>query len=326
MKVLITGGAGFIGSHLSGRLLLDGNTVTVIDNLSTGNYNNIDGLTLFDRFTFVNESILNASVMDRLVSECDIIYHLAAVVGVMNIIKDPVKTIETNVLGTEIVLKTANRYRKKVFCVSTSEIYGKGVREYFKEDDDRLLGPVDRNRWSYACSKALDEFLALAYYKQMKLPVVICRLFNTVGVRQTGHYGMVIPRLIQQALTGEPLTVYGDGKQTRCFCNVTDVIEAFLLLAGNSLAEGKVFNLGSVEEISIKNLAEMIINLSGSTSKIKFIPYNKAYEDGFEDMQRRKPDLNKIKTFCGWTSRCSLEYTLKDIIQYEREKIEQNSR
>ena len=264
MRVLITGGAGFIGSHLAERLLKDGDEVTIIDNLSTGRFENIKHLTNNKNFHFAIETILNNTVMDRLISECDIIYHLAAAVGVMLIVRDPVHTIETNVLGTDTVLKIANRYRKKVFLVSTSEIYGKGVNELFNENDDRLLGPVTRSRWSYSCSKALDEFLALAYFKQRKLPIVICRLFNTVGPRQTGHYGMVIPRFVRQALNGQPITIYGDGSQTRCFCHVLDVIDAFLILAKEKSAEGEVFNLGTTEEVSIIRLAERIINLTES--------------------------------------------------------------
>ena len=261
MKALITGGAGFIGSHLAEALLERGHHVTVIDNLSTGRLENIAHLTDHPRFRFAIDSITNEVVMDRLVSECDVIFHLAAAVGVELIVRDPVRVIETNILGTHAVLKVANRYRKKVLIASTSEIYGKNNHVPFREDDDRLLGPTTKARWSYSTSKAVDEFLGLAYHRQMGLPVVIFRLFNTVGPRQTGQYGMVVPRFVQQALRGEPLTVYGDGQQTRCFCDVEDAVRAIIGLAECPEAVGQVFNIGSTEEISILDLARTVLAL-----------------------------------------------------------------
>ena len=304
MRILIMGGAGFIGSHLAERLVKQKNEVTIIDDLSTGSFDNIKHLTKSPNFHFAIETILNTAVMDRLVSNCDLIYH-------------PVRTIETNVLGTDVVLKTANRYRKKVLLASSSEIYGKGVNPSFGENDDRLLGPTTRNRWSYACSKALDEFLALAYYKQKKLPVVVFRLFNTVGPRQTGHYGMVVPRFIDQALSGKPITVYGDGLQSRCFCDVLDVVEALVILSKDGRAEGEVFNIGNTEEITILDLAKRIVNLTGSSSEISYIPYEKAYEEGFEDMRKRKPNIDKITKLFKWKPDHSLDDTLRSIIKYK---------
>ena len=321
MRALITGGAGFIGSHLAETLIEQGDDVTIIDDLSTGSFNNIEHLTDNSHFHFVNETILNETVMDRLVSECDIIFHLAAAVGVELVVHDPVHTIETNVLGTDAVLKIANRYRKKVLLTSTSEIYGRGVNSTFSEDDDRLMGSNTRSRWSYACSKSLDEFLALAYYKQKSLPTVICRLFNTIGPRQTGHYGMVVPRFVHQALSGDPLTVYGDGFQSRCFCNVLDTIEALIILSKSTEAEGDVFNIGNTEEITISDLARRIVELTGSSSKIIYVPYEKAYEEGFEDMRRRKPSIEKMIKMFKWQPKLSLEDTLRSIIKYEQDPM-----
>ncbi|MCX5751753.1 MAG: GDP-mannose 4,6-dehydratase [Candidatus Saganbacteria bacterium] len=320
MRVLITGGAGFIGSHLAEKCIKLGEKVFVIDDLSTGDYKNIENLTPNQNFNFVLENILNEAVLDRLVSECDIVFHLAAAVGVTLVMKDPVRTIETNVEGTGLVLKIANRHSKKVIIVSTSEIYGKGMNESFSEEDDRLLGPITRSRWSYACSKSIDEFLALAYYKQNNLPVVICRLFNTIGPRQTGYYGMVVPKFIDQALLGKPLTVFGTGAQTRCFCCVLDVLEAFLLLAKPEAGNGEVFNIGSIEEISIEKLAKKVVEITGSKSEIRYLPYEAAYGEGFEDMQRRKPNINKIQQRFGWQPKYSLAETLKLIIN-ERNPI-----
>ncbi len=261
VHVLVTGGAGFIGSHLAEALLAEGCQVTVIDDLSTGRFENIAHLTGHRRFCFAIDSISNEVVMDRLVSECDVIFHLAAVVGVALIVQDPVRVIETNILGTHAVLKVANHYRKKVLLASTSEIYGKSSQVPFGEEDDRLLGPTTKARWSYSTSKAVDEFLGLAYHRQMGLPVVITRLFNTVGPRQTGQYGMVVPRFVQQAVRGEPLTVYGDGQQTRCFCDVRDVVRAIMGLAGCPEAVGQVFNVGSTEEVTILALAQKVLAL-----------------------------------------------------------------
>ena len=318
MRALITGGAGFIGSHLAEKLLEQGDDVMIIDDLSSGNFDNIKHLVGNPHFRFAIETILNVTVMDRLVSECDCIYHLAAAVGVDMVIADPVHTIETNVLGTDVVLKTANRYHKKVLLASTSEIYGRGVNTCFGETDDRLLGSVTNSRWSYACSKSLDEFLALAYYKQKKLPTVICRLFNTIGPRQTGRYGMVVPRFISQALLGEPLTVFGDGSQSRCFCNVLDVVAALTNLSNRSEAEGEVFNIGDTHDITITDLAKKIIGLTGSSSKIVYVPYEEAYGEGFEDMHRRKPNIEKMAGMFNWKPRYSLDDTLLAMIEYER--------
>src|SRR5690606_19539029 len=311
---LITGGAGFIGSHLAPRVLDCGQRVTVIDNLSTGRFANIAPLEGNPNFRYAIEDIRNVTVMDRLVSECDVIYHLAAAVGVHKIISEPIDTIEINVGGTEVVLKTARRYRKKVLIASTSEVYGKGVRIPFSEDDDRLMGPTTRNRWSYAASKAIDEFLALAYHKQVGLPVVIFRLFNTVGPRQTGQYGMVLPRFVRWALANEPILVYGDGQQQRCFCNVSNVVEAIHALAEAPQAVGEVFNIGASEEVTIMELAERVRARAGSQSEIRLVPYEEAYETGFEDFRRRVPNLEKIKNTIGWVPTTSLDETIDQII------------
>ncbi len=319
VRALITGGAGFIGSHLSEALIEAGHEVTIIDDLSTGRFENIEHLTNNSRFRFAIETITNTSVMDRLVSECDIVYHLAAAVGVDLIVSSPVRVIETNVHGTDIVLKTARRYRKKVMIASTSEIYGKSNRSPFREDDDRVLGSTTRSRWSYSTSKALDEFLALAYHKETGLSIVIARLFNTVGPRQRGRYGMVIPRFVQWALAGEPIQVYGDGKQSRCFANVRDVVKAIVRLADCEEADGQVFNIGSQEEITIHELAERVIARTRTSSEIVLIPYGQAYEEGFEDMRRRVPDISKIKEHIGWEPETSLDETLEEIITYFRD-------
>lgn len=317
---LITGGAGFIGSHLAERLLQHGSHVTIIDNLSTGRIQNLAAVEHHPHFRAAIEDIRNIHVMDRLVSECDVIFHLAAAVGVQRIISEPIETIETNIGGTEVVLKTARRYRKKVMIASTSEVYGKGVRFPFHEDDDSVLGPTTRSRWSYAASKAIDEFLALAYLKQTGLPVVIFRLFNTVGPRQHGQYGMVLPRFVQWALANEPIRVYGDGEQQRCFCSVRDVVEAIHLLSENPNAVGGVFNIGSSEEVTIRELAERVRARVGSTSDIVTIPYEQAYETGFEDFRRRVPALDKIRQMVEWEPTTSLDDTIDQIIAYHREE------
>jgi UDP-glucose 4-epimerase len=318
---LITGGAGFIGSHLAEKLLNDGNQVTIIDDLSTGRFKNIAMLEGRPGFRYAIEDIRNATVMDRLVSECDIIYHLAAAVGVQKIITEPINTIEVNIGGTEVVMKTARRYRKKVLIASTSEVYGKGVSFPFEEDNDCLMGPTSRNRWAYATSKAIDEFLALAYHREIDLPVVIFRLFNTVGPRQSGQYGMVVPRFIQWAMKGEPILVYGDGQQSRCFGNVYDVVDAIcrLAIADGAGIMGEVFNIGSGEEISILQLAERVIERTDSPSEIKFVPYAEAYEPGFEDFRRRVPSTEKIKRAIGWTPSTSLDDTIDQMIAYFKE-------
>jgi UDP-glucose 4-epimerase len=316
MRALITGGAGFIGSHLAEALLERGDRVTIVDDLSTGRFENIEPLTSNPNFQAVIETITNETVMDRLVSECDILYHLAAAVGVELIVKSPVHTIETNVMGTEIVLRTARRYRKKVTIASTSEIYGKSEGTPYSEDDDRLLGPTTRSRWSYSASKALDEFLALAYHNEMGLPVVIFRLFNTIGPRQRGRYGMVVPRFVRQALAGEPITVYGDGQQSRCFCNVRDAVRAIVGLAAAPACEGEVYNVGSTSEINILDLARRVKHKTGSRSEIVLVPYEEATAPGFEDMRRRVPDISKIGRALSWEPAVSLDDTLDEIIAY----------
>src|SRR5690606_37873688 len=315
---LITGGAGFIGSHLAEALLKKGDRVTVIDDLSTGRFENIAHLTSNPNFHFAIETITNQTVMDRLVSECDLIFHLAAAVGVDLIVRSPIHTIETNVMGTEMVLKTARRYRTKVMIASTSEIYGKSTKAPFAEDDDRVQGPTTKSRWSYAASKALDEFLALAYHKQVGLPVVIFRLFNTVGPRQRGRYGMVIPRFVRWALANETIKVYGDGTQTRCFANVSDVVEAIVRLSDCEAAVGEAFNIGSQEEITIRELAQRIRERAGSRSEIVTVPYSEAYEEGFEDMLRRVPDISKVRSTIGWEPRKSLDQTIDEVVDYIR--------
>ena len=320
MRYLVTGGAGFIGSHLSGSLLSAGHSVTAIDDLSTGRISNIEHLKSDTSFQLVIESITNTAVMDRLVSECDIIVHLAAAVGVELIVRSPVHTIETNVMGTEIVLHTARRYRKKTILASTSEIYGKSDNVPYGEDDDRLMGATTRSRWAYAASKALDECLALAYNREMNLPVVILRLFNTIGPRQRGRYGMVVPRFVKQAMEGQDITVYGDGQQSRCFCDVRDVVGAIVSLTDCPQAEGQVFNVGSQEEIRIMGLAKKVKEITTSQSDIVLVPYEKATEEGFEDMRRRVPDTTRLRRLIGWQPIIALEQTILDII--EQLKIE----
>jgi UDP-glucose 4-epimerase len=318
MRALITGGAGFIGSHLSEQLLAQGHRVMVVDDLSTGRLENIAHLHQQPGFGFAIETITNETVMDRLASECDIIFHLAAAVGVKLIVEQPVRTIETNILGTETVLRLANRYRRKVLIASTSEVYGKGVRVPFCEQDDRLMGPTHRSRWAYAASKAVDEFLALAYHRERNLPVIVARLFNTVGPRQTGRYGMVIPRFVQWALAGENLQVYGTGQQSRCFCNVADTVRALIQLAEQPTAVGEICNVGTDEEVTIQELAMRIIAMAGSESRIEYVPYDQAYAPGFEDMQRRIPDLSKIGRLVGWKPTVQLDQTLQQVIDHFR--------
>ncbi len=325
-KILVTGGAGFIGSHLCELLIQKGHHVVAIDNLSTGRLDNIQHLLPMPSFQFVRETITNSQVLDRLTSEADILIHLAAVVGVKLIVEDPVNTIATNIMGTEAVLTTANRYSCKVMLASTSEVYGKGLKVPFNEDDDCVMGPTSHSRWSYATSKAIDEFLGLAYYHQFGLPVVVMRFFNTVGPRQTGRYGMVLPRFVRQALAGEPITIYGDGAQSRCFADVADIIDATVKLSEDSRAVGQVFNIGSTEEVTIRELAERVITATGSQSKIVYVPYEEAYAPGFEDMRRRVPDLKKINQFIGYHPRYSLDETLQRVIVYERDQILKQSK
>ncbi len=313
---LITGGMGFVGSHLAEVLLARGHYVTVVDDLSTGRFENIAHLTSHPLFRFAIENIMNETVMDRLVSECDIVVHLAAAVGVQLIVEKPTHTIETNVLGTHAVLRMANRYRKRTLIASTSEVYGKGARFPFHEDDDVVLGPTVKSRWAYACSKMLDEFLALAYWREQGLPTVVFRLFNTVGPRQTGRYGMVIPRFVAQALRGEPITVYGDGTQSRTFCDVADVVRAIIGLAEHPEAVGQVFNIGNTREITIRELAELIKQELNSPSEIVYIPYEEAYGPGFEDMHRRVPDISKIQKLLNWHPEISLEETIRRVARH----------
>lgn len=325
-NVLVTGGAGFIGSHLCTLLLQKGHNVVAIDNLSTGRLENIVALRSLPQFQFVRETITNALVLDRLTSKADIVIHLAAAVGVQLIVENPVHTIETNIMGSEMVLNTANRYGCKVLIASTSEVYGKGVAVPFREDDDRLMGPTTRNRWAYATSKAVDEFLGLAYHHQFGLPVVIMRLFNTVGPRQTGRYGMVVPRFVRQALRNKPVTVYGDGQQSRCFGDVADVTGAIATLAEHPGAVGEVFNIGNTEETTILNLAERVIALTNSQSEIQMIPYEKAYAPGFEDMRRRVPSLEKVNKLIGYQPRYMLDDILGRVIAYEADLLDRSKR
>lgn len=313
MRYLITGGAGFIGSHLAELCLREGHSVTAVDDLSTGRRENIAPLLTNPDFTFVNESILNEVVLDRLVNEAEVVIHLAAAVGVKMIVDDPVRGIEVNVQGTHHVLKSAGRYNTKVIVASSSEVYGKGVKIPFSESDDILLGPSSVSRWSYAASKMVDEFLALGYARQYGVPAIVVRLFNTVGPRQTGAYGMVIPRLTTQALRGEPLTVYGDGNQQRCFCDVRDVARALLGLAGEPRAVGQVFNVGGREEVSIAELATRIIAVTESASTLTYVPYTEAYNTDFEDIRRRVPNIARIEGLIGWTPRIPLDTILKDV-------------
>ena len=311
MRYLITGGAGFVGSHLTERLLNDGHTVVIIDDLSTGSIRNVQHLKGRSNFDYVIDSMFNRSVLAELIDDCDLIFHLGAAVGVKLIVESPVRTIETNVRGSEGVLELANKKKKKVVLTSTSEVYGKSSKIPFNENDDLVMGPTNKGRWSYACSKAIDEFLALAYWREFKLPTVVARLFNTIGPRQSGHYGMVVPRFIRQALRGESLTVYGTGKQSRCFTYVSDVVEWLVRLASSDEANGQVFNLGNPEEISITDLASKILKLTRANVGIEYIPYEKAYEEGFEDMERRVPDIRKVKEATSYSPRIRLDQALR---------------
>jgi len=316
LTYLITGGAGFIGSHLSDLLLAQGHQVLSVDNLSTGRLENIVHLQGHPQYHFVRADILETVVMDRLASKADIIVHLAAAVGVNLIVDHPVHTIETNIMGTEAVLKVALRYGCRVLIASTSEVYGKGSRIPFAEADDVLLGSTGKSRWAYAASKMVDEFLGLAYYQEYGLEVIPFRLFNTVGPRQTGRYGMVIPRFVAQALKNEPITVYGDGTQSRCFCDVRDVVQALAALSLEDEAIGKLYNIGNTEEISMNGLAERVRNLAESNSSITLIPYTEAYGPGFEDMKRRVPDISRINGLIGWQPTRTLDDILLAVIEY----------
>jgi UDP-glucose 4-epimerase len=316
MKVLITGGAGFIGSHLAEKLLQLDHEVFVIDNLWTGKLANLGKIQKKEKFHLVVDTILNESVMNELVFKVDHIYHLAAAVGVKKIMDNPVETIDINVKGSETVLRLANRFKKKVFIASTSEIYGKHVEHSLSEDDNRVMGTVKKRRWAYACSKTLDEFLALAYYDEKKLPIVIARLFNTVGPRQTGQYGMVLPNFVQSALLGKPISVYGDGNQSRSFTHVFDVVDALVRLMAEPKAEGDVFNVGNDHEITIKELAVRVKEMTGSPSEIEYVPYEKAYGPGFEDMERRCPNIQKVKGLIGFEPKYGIEAIIQSVIDY----------
>jgi len=318
LRVLITGGAGFIGSHLADAYLQRGDEVTVIDDLSTGTIDNIQHLKSNPKFHYTIDSVHNQPVTAELVDQCDVVVHLAAAVGVKLIVESPVRTIETNVRGTEVVLALANKKQKRVLVASTSEVYGLSADVPFKEDGNLVMGATTKGRWSYACSKAIDEFLALAYWREKKLPTTIVRLFNTVGPRQTGRYGMVIPTFVKQALAGRPITVYGDGKQTRCFGYVGDVVGALIKLMDTTDSIGQVFNIGSTEEISILQLAEKVKGLTQSTSEIVFVPYDDAYEEGFEDMPRRVPDTTKINQLVGFKPEMTLDGILDTVISFHR--------
>jgi len=322
MKALITGGTGFIGSHLSEYLLERGHQVFAIDDLSTGNIENILHLKTNPNFHYTIDTIMNVPVTAELVDRCHVVFHLAAAVGVKLIVESPVRTIETNIKGTEIILELANKKKKKVVITSTSEVYGKGKNIPFSETEDLVMGPTHKGRWSYACSKAIDEFLALAYWHEKRLPVVVTRLFNTVGPRQTGRYGMVLPTFVKQALLGEEITVFGDGNQSRCFAHVSDVVGALYELSENEEALGKVFNIGSNEEITILDLAKKVKSMTASQSEIVFVPYDKAYEEGFEDMPRRVPDLSRLQTLIGYRPGNDLEQIIQSVIDYQKALLE----
>ena len=317
-SILITGGAGFIGSHLADALIERGDRVAIIDDLSTGAVANIRHLKGHPNFSYTLDTIANEAVLAELIDESDAVVHLAAAVGVQLIVQSPVRTIETNVNGTELVLRWAAKKGKTVLIASTSEVYGKSERAPFREDDDLVLGPSTINRWSYACSKLLDEFLALAYHKERDLPVIIARLFNTVGPRQTGRYGMVVPRFVRAALRDVPLRVYGDGQQTRCFCYVGDTVRALIALLDHPDAVGKVFNVGNPQEVSILELAQRVVRLAQSSSPIVLVPYEHAYEAGFEDMRRRVPDISRLTALTGFRPTLDLDDIIRTVIEYEQ--------
>jgi UDP-glucose 4-epimerase len=320
VRALVTGGAGFIGSHLSDALLAQGDEVLILDNLSTGSIDNISHLKGKPGFEYFIDTVNNEMLLAELIDRSDVVFHLAAAVGVKLIVEQPVHTIENNVHGTEVVLKHANKKKKLVVLASTSEVYGKSNDVPFREDADLVMGPTPKHRWAYACSKAIDEFLALAYWKERKLPVIIVRFFNTVGPRQTGQYGMVIPNFVRQSLAGEPITVFGDGTQTRSFTHVVDVVGALLKLVKEPRAIGQVINVGNTQEVTIVQLAERVRDLTGSKSPIKFIPYDEAYESGFEDMPRRVPCLKRVRELIGYEPRNTLDDILVQVIEYFRKK------
>lgn len=316
MRYLITGGAGFIGSHLADRLLREGHGVTAIDDLCTGAIQNIENLKTRRGFNYIIDSIFNRPLLAELIDDHDAVFHLAASVGVRLIVESPVRTIETNVKGTEVVLELANKKKKTVLIASTSEVYGKTNKVPFSENDDLVMGPTFKGRWSYACSKAIDEFLALAYWKEKKLPVVIVRLFNTVGPRQSGRYGMVLPSFVRAALARQPLTVFGDGTQSRCFCHVDDTVGVLARLIEHPQAVGQIFNVGSAEEITIGELAALVKSMTGSASPIQYIPYERAYEEGFEDMQRRVPDISRIGNLLNFQPTRDIRQIVQSVIDY----------
>ncbi len=318
MKMLVTGGAGFIGSHLVEKLLELDHEVTAVDDLSTGNINNLVGVRENPRFSFVYDNVRNAETMHLLIERCDAVFHLAAAVGVQLIVDRPVHTIETNIHGTEVVLAVANKFRKKVLIASSSEVYGKSEAVPFHEDDDTVLGSTRFSRWSYACSKAIDEFLALAYFEQFGLPVIVARLFNTVGPRQTGQYGMVIPRFVERALKNEPLLIYGTGRQKRCFASVKDVVQGLIALMNCPQAAGRVYNIGSTEETTIEGLAQKVVSLTDSSSQLQYLSYEQAYGKPFDDMIRRMPCLDRIRETVGFEPRISLEQILLGVVEHMR--------
>ena len=319
MRALITGGAGFVGSHLAERLLADGHDVLVLDNLSTGSIDNILHLKQTPGFSYVVDTVMNEPLLAEMIDRSDVVFHLAAAVGVKLIVEQPVHTLETNVHGTEVVLKHANKKKKLVFIASTSEVYGKSADVPFREAADLVLGPTAKHRWAYACSKLIDEFLALAYWKEKRLPVVIVRLFNTVGPRQTGQYGMVLPTFVRQALTGQPITVFGDGTQSRSFTYVGDVVDALARLAMEPRAVGDVFNIGSTSEMTIGNLAVRVKEMTNSGSAIRYVPYDEAYEAGFEDMPRRVPDISKIHSLIGFTPKMGMDDIIRSVVEHMRQ-------
>lgn len=323
MKILITGGAGFIGSHLADKLLAEGNEITVIDDLSTGRYSNIAHLEEDQKFRLIIDTVLNTELMETLVEAADRVYHMASAVGVRLIMEQPVKTIETIFHGTDVVLGRCAKYRKRVLIPSTSEVYGKGISVPFKEDDDLLTGATDKHRWAYACAKTLDEFLALAHYKETRLPVVVARLFNTVGPRQTGQYGMVVPRFVEAALNNDAIEVHGDGTQSRCFAHVADVVEGLVKMIETPACFGQVINLGSDAEVTINDLAKRAIELTGSESEIRHVPYTEAYGEGFEDMRRRVPALEKARKMLGYQPTHSLDDIINDVAAEMRADMSQ---
>lgn len=321
MHILITGGAGFIGSHLSEAHLKLGDEVTIVDDFSTGHEDNIKHLRDNPKFKVIQDTVLDASVVDKAMAQCDVCYHLAAAVGVYTIVEKPLNSLFTNIKGTEVVLEAAGRHHKKIMIASTSEVYGKSNKFPFKEDDDTIMGATKRSRWSYAYAKALDEFMGLAYHQEKKLPVIVVRFFNTVGPRQTGRYGMVIPNFVRQALKNEAITIFGDGHQSRCFGFVGDVVKAIMELMNTKQAIGEVINVGNNQEVSIEELAKLIIKMTGSKSTLTYVPYEKAYPLGFEDMERRIPDLTKLKTFVGFHPTTTLQEILEKVIEFKKTKL-----